>query len=64
MPDKLQELLSSFFLKDFIYLFLDRGDGREREGEKHHQCVVASRGTSTGDLTYIPGVCPDWESNQ
>ena len=30
------------FKKDFIYLFLERGKGREKEGEKH-QCVVASR---------------------
>ena len=35
----------NFFKKDFIYLFLERGEGREkererREGEKY-QCVVA-----------------------
>ena len=29
------------FLKDFIYLFLERGREGERDGEKH-QCVVAS----------------------
>ena len=29
-----------FFLKDFIYLFRERGREGEREGEKH-QCVVA-----------------------
>ena len=29
------------FFKDFIYLFLERGEGKEKEGEKH-QCVVAS----------------------
>ena len=33
------------FLKDFIYLFLVRGEGRE--GEKH-QCVVASHTPPTG----------------
>ena len=27
--------------KDFIYLSLERGEGREKQGEKH-QCVVAS----------------------
>ena len=27
--------------KDFIYLFLERREGKEKEGEKH-QCVVAS----------------------
>ena len=50
------------FFKDFIYLFLDRGEG-EREGEKH-QCVVASSTPFTGDLARNPGMCPDWESNQ
>ena len=30
-----------FFYKDFIYLFLERGEEREKEEEKH-QCVVAS----------------------
>ena len=31
----------NYFLKDYIYLFLDKGEGREKEGEEH-QCVVAS----------------------
>ena len=51
------------FLKDFIYLFLERGEGREEEGEKH-QCVVASCTPPTGDLACNPGMCHDWESNQ
>ena len=46
----------------FIYLFLERGEGREREGEKH-QCVVASGVPPTGDLACNPGTCPYWESN-
>ena len=50
------------FLKDFIYLFLEGGKGRE-EGEKHH-CVVASPTPPTGDLACNPDVCPDWELNQ
>ena len=37
-----QILYLTFFFKDFIYLFLERGREGEREGEKH-QCVVASR---------------------
>ena len=49
------------FFKDFIYLFLERGREREREGEKH-QCVVASH-TQPGDLACNPGMCPDWELN-
>ena len=50
-----------FFL-NFIYLFLERGREREREGE-NHQCVVASHMPPTGDLAHNPGMCPDWESN-
>ena len=46
----------------FIYLFLERGEGRGREGEKY-QCVVASHAPPTGDLAQNPGMCPDWESN-
>ena len=52
-----------FIFKDFIYLFLDRGEGREKEGEKH-PCVVASRAPPTGHLARNPDTCPDWESNQ
>ena len=50
-----------FFLR--VYLFLDRGEGREKEREKH-QCVVASGVPLTGDLARNPGMCPDWELNQ
>ena len=48
-----------FFKKDSIYLFLERGEGRE--GEKH-QCVIASCVPPTGDLDCNPGMYPDWES--
>ena len=51
------------FLKtNFIYLFLERGEGKERVGEKH-QCVVFSHVPPIGDLAHNPGMCPDWESN-
>ena len=43
-------------------MFLERGEGREREGEKH-QCV-ASRAPPTGDLACNTGMCPNWELNQ
>ena len=51
-----------FIFKDFIYLFLDRGEGRETERER--ECVVAFQAPPTGDLACNPGMCPDWESNQ
>ena len=51
------------FLKDFMYLFLERGKEGKREGEQH-QCVVASHTSPTGDLACSPGMCPGWELNQ
>ena len=56
----LQELckipLLPFLKKDFIYSFLETGEG-ESEGEKY-QCVVASCTPPTGDLAYNPGMVP------
>ena len=49
-------------IKDFIYLFLERGGQEEREREI--ACVVASHAPPAGDLALNPGMCPDWESNQ
>ena len=46
------------FLKDFIYLFLERREGKEKEGETHG-CVVASHAPPTGDLACNPGMCPE-----
>ena len=67
---------SKKFLEEFTYLFLERGEGKEkvfifrergrkgeREGEKHH-CVLASRTPPPGDQACNPGVCPAWELNQ
>ena len=52
-----------YFKKDFICLFLEKEERREKEGEEH-QCVVVSCVPPTGDLACNPGMCPDWESNQ
>ena len=51
-----------FFNILFIY-FLERGEGKEKEEEKH-QCVVASHAPPTRNLACNPGMCPDWELNQ
>ena len=51
------------FFKDFIYLFLERGEGRGKEGRKD-QCMAARVVALTGDLACNTGMCPDWESNQ
>ena len=51
------------FFKDFIYLLLEGGREREREGEKQ-QCVVASHMAPTGDLAHNLRMYPDWEPNR
>ena len=50
-----------FFLR--IYLFLDRGEGWEKERERNID-VVASCMSPRGDLAFNPGMCPDWESTR
>ena len=51
------------FLKKIYLLILDRGEGKEKEREKH-QCVVASHEPLSRDLSYNPDMCSDWESKQ
>ena len=54
---------------DFIYLSLERGEGREEKRERNidvqekHRSV-ASLTPPTGNPAHNPGMCPDWESNQ
>ena len=50
------------FFQDFIYLFLDRGEGREKEEEKH-QCVVASHMLLPGDPSRNPALTGNQTSN-
>ena len=50
------------FFKDLIYLFLERGEGRNRE--RNIDVSVASCTPPAGDLVYNPGMCPRWELNQ
>ena len=49
-----------FFLKDFIYLFLERGEGREKERERNINLGGASYALPAGDLGHNPGIFPDW----
>ena len=51
------------FKKSFTYLFLERGEGKER-GRETSMCGCLSRVPYRGhDLAHNPGVCPDWELN-
>ena len=52
-----------FKKKIFIYLFLERGDKREKERERNIS-VCTSCIPPTGDLAQDPGMCPDWESKE
>ena len=71
-PDKkkLKELIITkpLYFLNFIYLFLERGEGKEKDrernisvGETHGS--VASHTLPTGELAHNPGMCPNWESN-
>ena len=53
----------SFFKKDFIYLFLERGEGREKEQERNINVWVPLMCPQPGHLAHNPGKCPDWELN-
>ena len=60
---------SSLFFKERFYLFLERGEGKEKEWERNinvwqMEWVVASHTPQVGDLACNPGVCPEWESNR
>ena len=51
-----------------FYLFLEWGEGREKEREKNidvwvKNLSVASHKVPCGGLGSNPGMCPDWESN-
>ena len=48
-----------YFFKDFIYLFLEREEGKEKETYQS----VASYASPTGYLAQKPGMGPDLESN-
>ena len=48
----------------FIYLFLDRGEGWEKEKERHFNVWLPLEHPLLGPWPANPGMCPDWESNQ
>ena len=50
-----------FLFKDFIYLFLGRGEWREKEGEGNTD-QFPLLGALMGDQTLNPGLCPDQET--
>ena len=52
----------NIYFKDFIYLFLERGEVREKERERNTN-VWLPLTCPPGDLARNPGLCPDWESN-
>ena len=52
------------FLKDFIYLFSERGEGRQKERERNINVWLHLTCPPTGDLACKPGMCPERDSNQ
>ena len=51
------------FFKDFIYLFLDRGEGREKEGEKNINVWLPLECPLLGTWPATQTCALDWESN-
>ena len=51
------------FLKEIIYLFLDRGEGKEKERERNINAQLPFARPALGNLVRNPGMCPEWESN-
>ena len=52
------------FFKDFIYLFLERVEGKEKERERNINVWLPPTCPPTDlSLAHNPGMCPDWESN-
>ena len=65
--DNFTSSFSIIFLKEFIYLFLDRGEGRDKgmkkESERNINVWLPLMTPPPGNLARNPGMCPDWESN-
>ena len=54
----------AYVFKDFIYLFLERGEGKEKERERNiNVWFPLVKKAPAGDLAHNPGICPDWELN-
>ena len=57
------------FFRKFHYLFLERGEGRDKERERNinvrekHHLVASHMHPDPGDWTLNPGMCPDQELN-
>ena len=57
-------VVTIYFLRLLIYLFLDRGEGREKEKKRNITVWLPLAYPAPGNLACNSGVCPDWESNQ
>ena len=59
----------TYFFTDFIYLFLKRGEGKEKEErnidvrETGISCLSHTPRLGNRAQPRNPGMCPDWESN-
>ena len=57
-------MLKLLFFKDFIYLFLDRREGEEKERERNINVWMLLPCPQLGTWPACnPGMCPEWELN-
>ena len=52
-----------FFLNFILFIYLEKGEGKEKERARNSKWVAASHASPTADLALNPGMCSDWESN-
>ena len=57
-------LIFVFMFKDFIYLFLDGGEGWEKEGERNVNVWLPLVCPLLGTWPATQARAPDWESSQ
>ena len=57
-------VVSPFSIFKRFYLFIFRGEGREKDGERNITVWLPLARPAPGNLACDPGMCPDWESNQ
>ena len=59
-----EKIFTYTFFLDFIYLFLERGERRKKEGEWNINMWLPLMCPLLGDQARNPGMCSDWELNQ
>ena len=52
-----------FFLRFYLFLVLDRGEGKEKERKRYINVWLPLKRPPLLGTAYNPGMCPNWDSN-